>query len=98
MNKNDQHQSGNGFLLGFILGLLVMFLLATKKGRELLAQFAKQGEEKLNEIKEMADVDAMLEEEEDADFIPQQYSMHTTTPSEKHPTQGRRFFRRHKKA
>lgn len=43
---------GNGFLLGIIVGGLIVFFFGTKKGREIFKLLTEQGQELLQEVLE----------------------------------------------
>lgn len=68
---NSPGQSGkffNGFLLGFIIGGVSVFLLGTKKGKKLLKAISEEGIDSISNILEEADksvdLDEVIEEEE----------------------------------
>lgn len=68
MDKNNKecshnHHGGgftNGFLFGFILGGIVVFLLGTQKGKQIMQTLAENGFEGISDILE--------DEEEDGDY------------------------------
>lgn len=64
MDKNNNHHSGGGFMNGFFLGVIVgaaiVFLLATKKGKQILKTLTENGFEGMSELTDM------LEEDEEA--------------------------------
>ncbi len=61
--NNNNHNSGGGFMNGFFLGVIVgaaiVFLLATKKGKQILKTLTENGFEGMSELTDM------LEENED---------------------------------
>jgi hypothetical protein len=63
-----QHQhrcnNGNGFLLGVIVGALLILLLTTKRGRAVLKDMMERGAEKFSQLEDL------LRASEDNDFIP----------------------------
>lgn len=68
MDNNPSANSGqdgkflNGFLLGFIIGAFVVFLLGTKKGKKLLQAISEQGAENINNILSKVDEDEGFDE------------------------------------
>lgn len=53
MNNNGSRGGFfNGFLVGFILGAAVVFLLVTKKGKKLLKIITEEGLDKVSDIEE----------------------------------------------
>jgi len=75
-NNNPSTNSGHGgnffsgFLLGFLIGGFVVFLLATKKGKKLLKTISEEGMDNLSNILEKTgeaeNLDEVYEEEEEA--------------------------------
>ena len=65
-------KSGNnfmgGFLLGFLFGGLVVFLLATKKGKKVFKAITEEGTDKLADILEQMDKTGEIEEYEEPSF------------------------------
>lgn len=66
-NNNPSASSGqgkfsNGFLLGFLLGAAVVFLLGTKKGKRLLKAISEEGIDNISNILEEADKSVDLDE------------------------------------
>lgn len=98
MNNNGSRGGFfNGFLVGFILGAAVVFLLVTKKGKKLLKTLTEEGLDKVSNIEEL------LEEKDEESEVQKviKPKKHTNGES-KIPTSafkniastGRRFFRR----
>ena len=54
MNNGNNHNSGfmGGFIFGALFGGIVVFLLATKKGKKLLMMLIEEGGEGISEIEE----------------------------------------------
>ncbi len=54
MNNNGSRGGFfNGFLIGFILGAAVVFLLVTKKGKKLLKIITEEGLDKVSDFEEL---------------------------------------------
>jgi gas vesicle protein len=49
-NKNKNHDSGNGFLLGVVVGSIATLLFTTKKGRQILKELTDRGIESISEL------------------------------------------------
>src|SRR5438132_1609668 len=49
-NHNNNNGIGNGFLLGFTLGVVVTLLLYTKKGRQILQILTDKGIERFSKL------------------------------------------------
>lgn len=67
--NNQQNSSGgfgNGFLLGVLLGGGVVFLLGTKKGKQLLKVITEEGWERAAELKD--EFEGILDEYEEEDL------------------------------
>jgi uncharacterized membrane protein YgaE (UPF0421/DUF939 family) len=94
--ENNNHKSGNGFFSGFVFGLLVgglvVFLLATKKGKKVLKAISEEGLDKVSDILEKterkADLEEVYEEEEEL-TLPKRKIVHR----EEVEVKPRRFFR-----
>lgn len=94
--ENNNHKSGSGFFGGFMFGLLVggliVFLLATKKGKKILKTISEEGLDKVNDIIERTEKEADLEEvydEEEEVALPRKIIAHRKETEVK----PRRFFR-----
>jgi hypothetical protein len=94
--KDEQQHHGNGFFIGFILGILAMFLLGTKKGREIVQSLTKNGSTNLSMIKEAFDDPIEDDMENETDFVKER-PIGSHIQHEKYPTHGRKFFRRLRK-
>jgi len=72
MDNNNNNKSGNNFLGGFLFGVLVgaviVFLLATKKGKKILKAISDDGLDNISDILEKVNkttgLDEMYDEEE----------------------------------
>ncbi|OGH42599.1 MAG: hypothetical protein A3B53_01740 [Candidatus Levybacteria bacterium RIFCSPLOWO2_01_FULL_42_15] len=54
MNNSEHHNNfWSGFLMGAIVGALVVFFLATKKGKRLLRIITEEGSEGISELEEL---------------------------------------------
>lgn len=60
----ENRNSGNGFLLGMIVGGAIVFLLGTDKGRQILKSLTDEG------ISEISDILENVQEEEDYEEEP----------------------------
>jgi len=100
MNNNNNNKSGNNFLGGFLIGILVgaviVFLLATKKGKKILKVISDDGLDNISNILEKAnkamDPDEMYDEEEREESAPQRQIIAVKKNVEEQP-KTRRFFR-----
>lgn len=67
MNREDHHHGGgfmNGFVMGAVIGAGVVFLLGTKKGKQVLQTLTENGFEGISEITDMlSDDDEGFEEQ-----------------------------------
>ncbi|MDP2585535.1 MAG: YtxH domain-containing protein [Candidatus Levybacteria bacterium] len=65
--ENSNNKSGNNFLSGFLLGVLiggvVVFLLGTKKGKKILKAISEEGEGKISSIINKLENSVDLEDE-----------------------------------
>lgn len=68
-NKNKNHESGNGFLFGVLLGSLATLLFTTKRGREILKELTDKGVEKVSELEKRLKEVEVIEEVEENDYI-----------------------------
>lgn len=109
MNHRDNHNSGNGFLLGLIVGGVATLLFTTKKGREIVKDLSDRGLERLSELQDaMEEAKKGYEDTENEDYIQleptivkeevaaikKENSIPTPNPQKKSP---KRFFKRTKK-
>ena len=91
---------GHGFLTGFIFGALiggvVVFLLATKKGRKIMKIISEEGLDRVSKfegkVEEYIDDDYSDDVVEDAVLNDEMEKEH---PVRKAATRARRFFRKH---
>ncbi len=94
-NDNNSSSSNNffsGFLLGFLVGSAVVFLLGTKKGKKLLKTISEKGLDNISNVLEEADKTADLEaHEEDGEVAPKREITVKETVEEKPKV--RRYFR-----
>lgn len=58
------HHGGNGFLLGVIVGALLVFLLGTDRGRRILKELSENGLEALENLQDFDEVDEYTEDDE----------------------------------
>lgn len=68
---NERHHSGNGFLFGIIVGVLLTLLFTTKKGRNILKTLADEGVDSINDLLDPEIQDEIVDEtftEENAEF------------------------------
>jgi uncharacterized membrane protein YebE (DUF533 family) len=97
---NNNNKSGNNFLGGFLFGVLVgaviVFLLATKKGKKILKAISDDGLDNISNILEKAnktmDPDEMYDEEEREEPAPQRRIIAVKKAVQERP-RTRRFFR-----
>jgi gas vesicle protein len=104
-NKHKCSAGGNfsnGFLLGVVVGAIIVFLLATKKGKKIIQTLTENGFEGVSDLTDMLlDEDEELEEEEYAAEGPSPVSSASVHKEQKavvkssHPV--KRFFKRGKK-
>lgn len=72
--EKHHHSSGNGFMLGVIVGVLLTLLFTTKRGREILKEMTDKGIEKWSELEKLSK--ELQEEElssEEVEVDPQDY-------------------------
>ena len=101
MDNNPSTSSGHGnnffsgFLLGALVGGIIVFLLGTEKGKKILKTISEEGMDNLNKVIEKADkainLDEAFEEEGD-DEIPSKAKVIAREVAEDKP-KTRRFFR-----
>lgn len=92
-NKSNSNFPG-GFLFGVLVGAAIMFLLGTKKGKNILKAISESGMDNLNNVLEKAGKGASLEEvyeEEDDDIVQETKFVARETVEEK--PRVRRFFK-----
>jgi hypothetical protein len=96
---NNNNKSNNNFLSGFILGALIggiiVFLLGTEKGKKILKAISDEGLDNLSNILEKADKAANLDEvfeDEDEQEIPPKKELITRGVTDD-GLKPRRFFR-----
>lgn len=70
----------DGFVLGAVIGSAAVFLLGTKKGREVLQIVKEEGRERLGSLEDMFSIyhEAMDDEEMDVDAESRKFSEKTT--------------------
>lgn len=68
-NHDKSNNSGNGFLIGLILGSVATLLFTTKKGREIVRDLTEKGVGKLSEIQENIDKAVVAEEAVENDYL-----------------------------
>lgn len=78
----DKHEcnckhGNNGFLLGVVVGAVLVFLLGTEKGRKILGELSKAGREAVEDFKELRELDELEEEQEEVSFAPEPEPMAT---------------------
>jgi hypothetical protein len=95
MENNNHKSEGNffgGFMFGLLVGGLVVFLLATKKGKKILKAISEEGLDKVSDILEKtekkADLGEVYDEEEEI-AMPKKEIAHR----EEIETKPRRFFK-----
>ncbi len=67
--KNNHDESGNGFLLGTVIGSIATLLFTTKKGREIIKELTEKGIEKFSELEEALKTDKVIEVIEESDYV-----------------------------
>jgi gas vesicle protein len=69
--EGNHHSSHNGgsFLLGVIVGAVIVFLFATKKGKKILKLLSEEG---LENISKYVDFDEDDQEESEDDLVPEE--------------------------
>ncbi len=95
----DNNKSGNNFFSGFLLGALVggivVFLLATKKGKKILKAISEEGAGNISNLLDKIDksVDMQDESMDDEDeYVPGESSSSKETVT-KHRPKIKRFFK-----
>jgi len=96
--ENNNGKSGNNFVSGFLLGALVggiiVFLLGTEKGKKILKAISKEGLDNLNNIIEKADkkvnLDEVFEREDGDEVVPRSVALREIAEDKPRP---RRFFK-----
>jgi len=94
MENNDNHNhggSGNGFLLGVIVGVLITLLFTTKRGRAILKDVMEKGVQKFADLEQLmreteAELEDDFEEEDGDDYIPAE-PVEKTEPTNENLTQ-----------
>jgi len=99
MDNSNQNNGKffSGFLIGFIVGAVVVFFLGTKKGKKLLKTISDKGIDNVSNLLEEADktkdFDEILDEgEETEEVLPKREFATRETVIEEKP-KVRRFFR-----
>ena len=94
-NKNSSNFL-NGFLLGALIGAGAVFLLGTKKGKQLLKSLSEDGLESITDILDQSSFAEAMEDEAGDEGVPEKGEMRY--PTQKSPKKPliRRFFRRSK--
>ena len=95
-NSNNQNNGKffNGFLLGLIIGGVLVFLLGTKKGKRLLKAISEEGIENISNILDSADkLEDITDDEEVEKTMPQKNLSNEDEASEGVKPKARRFFR-----
>lgn len=99
MDRDHRHQGGfsNGFLLGALVGGSLVFLLGTKKGKEVLKMLTENGLNEVSELKELLQEDPEGEalEEYIQDGETENLPQNPEKPNEQKTI--KRFFKRVKK-
>lgn len=69
-HHDNNHNHGNGFLLGLILGGVVTLLFTTKRGREIVKDLTEKGLDKFSELQdEFEEVGEAIEELDGDDYV-----------------------------
>lgn len=105
-NKNHGGSFGNGFLLGVLVGGVLVFLLATEKGRRILRMLTEEGFNGASELRELLEepeeeYEEEMYEEPESNVSPEETKEEVSpTTAVKHPVASvKRFFRgTHKKS
>jgi len=102
-NNNPTDRSGqagkffSGFLLGFLVGAAVVFLLGTKKGKRLLKMISEEGIDNISDLLEEADktkdLDEVVEKPPNARASEGQGEFATKETVTEEKPKARRFFR-----
>lgn len=91
-NYPPQHTSGNGFLLGLIVGVILTLLFTTSKGRKILRELSENGFDAINDrLKDFEGFDENVEEMEEKPSSKHSSPLHLETEVVRSP--GRRLFR-----
>lgn len=95
---NNNNKSGNNFFSGFLLGVLVggviVFILGTKKGKKLLEAISEEGKENIASILNKASkIDNWDEESDDEEVMSGGEFKEKNNPIEMVKPKIRRFFR-----
>jgi gas vesicle protein len=91
MENKDNHNhngSGNGFLLGVIVGALITLLFTTKKGRAILKDVMEKGVQKFADLEQlMQEAEEELEDETGDDYIPAEPVEESEPPKAQKPVE-----------
>ncbi len=68
-HKDRNHNHGNGFILGLIIGGVATVLFTTKKGREIVKEITEKGFEKIADLQEGIEETVELEEGGKGDYL-----------------------------
>jgi hypothetical protein len=88
-DKNNHQHSGNGFLLGVIVGVLIALLFTTKRGREIFKDVTEKGLEKFQDLEKLIQEHEEKGLEEDdvidgEDYVPSEASTPPPPPPVQH--------------
>lgn len=82
--KHNHGGGGNGFLFGVIVGAALVFLLATKKGKQILKALTEGGFEGVSELSELLS-DAEDDSEYEDEYAAEGPQAEQATPQEVRP-------------
>ncbi len=95
--ERQENRFFNGFIVGLVVGAVIVFLFGTEKGKKVLKTISDEGLEKLSDLIEESELDEdILEEVEPVDEVVEEPEIKSEEKDEKKSTK-KRFFRRVKK-
>lgn len=91
---NDRNKSSNGFLFGMMVGGALVFLLGTKKGRQILKNLSEKGLDVLDDVSNIEELEEYMSGDFDGEL--EEENEETTEKTTSSP-QRKRFFKGVKK-